>query len=244
VTEDEIHKMAALELSHWWYVGTREICFSILRPHLPLRAVRRILDVGCGTGGNLLELTKYGRAEGIDLDRLCVDYCRRKGLDVRLGSMQELGAAPESVDVITMFDALTQADPADTDAILDGMARALTPGGLIAFREPAMRMAGGAHDRAVNIRQRFTAGQIRLALDRAGFEPLRTTYLNTLLFPPIVLARRLGDLLRPGHAASDVQPAPALLNAALLAVLRAEARLLQAVDLPFGVSLFAVAKKR
>jgi hypothetical protein len=41
-----------------------------------------------------------------------------------------------------------------------------------------------------------------------------------------------------------VQPAPGPLNAALLGVLRLEKRILQTADLPFGVSLFAVARKR
>jgi hypothetical protein len=73
--------------------------------------------------------------------------------------------------------------------------------------------------------------------------PLRVTHLNTLLCPPIVLARRLGAILRPERVESDVQPAPAALNAALLAVLRVEKQLLRAIDLPFGVSVFAVARK-
>jgi SAM-dependent methyltransferase len=247
LTEGEIHKIAAIEQRQWWYRGTREICFSLLEPYLArLKSVPppRILDVGCGTGGNLLELSRYGDARGIDIDPLCVDYCRQKGLDVSLGDMFNLQQPPASVDLLTMFDVLYHAEPDQTVPILRGMANAITPDGLIAFREPAMPIARGWHDRAVNGRQRFTIGGIARSLRDAGFEPLRTTYLNTILFPPIVVVRRLQDLREPDLAKSDVEDTPEPLNSLLLGVLRFERALLQTIDLPFGVSLFAVARRR
>jgi SAM-dependent methyltransferase len=244
VTEDEIHKMAALESSHWFFVGMREITFSLLAPYVDGRTRLRILDVGCGTGGNLLELTRFGSARGVDASPVCVRYCHEKGLDVTLGSMSALPAGPESADVLTMFDVLNQADPSDAQAILAGAAAVLAPGGLFVFREPAMPIAAGAHDRATNVRYRLTRAQAESLLKGAGFEPLRLTYVNALLFGPIVLTRRIQELLRPGHAESDVHPAAAPLNALLLSVLRLEKRFLRRVNLPFGVSLFGIARKR
>jgi SAM-dependent methyltransferase len=244
LTEDEIHKIAAVEQSHWWYVGTREICFSLLDPYIPSRPALQILDVGCGTGGNLLALSRYGTVHGIDIDPLCVDYCRRKGLDVSLGTMTDLQQPPSSIDLLTTFDVLYHAEPHETVGILRGMADVVRPGGLIAFREPAMPIAGGWHDRAVNGRQRFTVGGVSTSLRDAGFDPLRVTYLNTVLFPPIVLVRRLQDLRAPSGQASDVEPTPEPLNSLLLGVLRVEKALLRKTDLPFGVSLFAVARRR
>jgi SAM-dependent methyltransferase len=254
LTEDEIHKVAAVEESHWWYRGTREICFSLLEPYLS-RGVRlqpgplaspplQILDVGCGTGGNLLALSRYGQVRGIDIDPLCVDYCRRKGLDVTVGTMADLRQPLASLDLLTMFDVLYHAEPRETVGILRGMADVVRPGGLIAFREPAMPIARGWHDRAVNGRQRFTTGGISASLHEAGFDPLRVTYLNSVLFPPIVLVRRLQDLKEPSGNASDVEPTPEPLNSLLLGVLRFEKSVLQVLNLPFGVSLFAVARRR
>ena len=244
MTENEIHKIAVVEQSHWWYRGTREICFSLLDPYLHGRDAREILDVGCGTGGNLLALRQYGRVRGIDIDSLCVDYCRRKGLDVTAGTMTDLRLPAASVDLLTLFDVLYHAEPRETVGILRGMADVIRPGGLIAFREPAMDVARGWHDRAVNGRQRFSVPGISASLRDAGFEPLRVTYLNTVLFPPIVLVRRLQDLREPQHAASDVEPTPEPINSLLLGVLRLEKAALQVTNLPFGVSLFAIARRR
>jgi predicted TPR repeat methyltransferase len=244
ITDEEIQTIDAVELSHWWYRGMRETCSALIAPLLPERRPLNVLDIGCGTGGNLLELASLGSAQGLDPSVLCVDACRRKGLTCTRGSMSDLSAVPGPFDLVTMFDVLNQAAPQEVASILSGIKRVLVPGGLLVFREPAMAIAGGAHDRAVGIQQRFTRRSVLEALERAGLEPLRVTYLNTLLFPAIVLRRRIGELVAGrNHVASDVHPTGPVVNALLLGVLRAEGHLLRAVDLPFGVSIFAAARK-
>jgi SAM-dependent methyltransferase len=249
LTPEEVHKIAAVEASHWWYVGTREIFFALLQPYLHALPPQggshrmRILDVGCGTGGNLAALERLGDARGIDIDALCVDYCRQRGLRADLVSMSSLGVAPGSLDLVTLFDVVTQADRGELPRTLEGIHDALAPGGLVALREPAMAVAAGAHDPGAGVRYRLSRGEVRDALLAAGLEPLRITYHNTLLFPLIVAQRRLQRWLRPGHVESDVKPTAAPVNALLLWILRVEKRMLKAMDLPFGVSVFAVARK-
>ncbi len=240
---DEVHKMAAVEASHWWYVGTREICLGLLQPHIAGRRPLHILDIGCGTGGNLAELDRLGHARGLDLDPLCVDYTRRRGLDCSLGNMLDFDTPPASVDLITFFDVATHLGRDQFPAVLEHVGAALAPGGVLAFREPAMPIARGSHDLAVDVRHRFTEPDVRRCLEEAGFEPLRITYLNTLLFPPIVLLRQLQRALAPTRAVSDVRPTPEPFNMLLLGLLRIEKQMLRFTNLPFGVSLFAVARK-
>ena len=84
---------------------------------------------------------------------------------------------------------------------------------------------------------------MRRALTEAGFAVDRTSYFNTILFPPIAavrLARRL--LRRPSTRQSDFDVGPEALNRALGALFGAEARLVARRDLPFGVSLLALAR--
>ena len=158
--------------------------------------------------------------------------------------MLDFDAAPASIDLATFFDVATHLGRNRFPAVLSHIADALAPGGMLAFREPAIPMARGSHDRAVDVRHRFTAPDVRQCLEEAGFETIRVTYLNTLLFPPIVLLRQLQNALAPTRAVSDVRPTPEPLNSLLLSLLRMEKQLLRLTDLPFGVSLFAVARKR
>jgi SAM-dependent methyltransferase len=245
ITDSELHTIDDVELSHWFYVGMRELCAMLMQPFLPARRPLRVLDIGCGTGGNMLQLASLGDVQGLDPSAVAVEYCRRKGLACAQGSMADLSPVTGPFDLVTMFDVLNQADPADVVPILSGIHAVLGPGGLLAFREPAMPIAGGAHDRAVGIQQRFTRNAVEDVLRRAGFEPLRITYLNTLLFPLIVFRRRIGEIVSGrGHVESDVRPTASWLNGLLLRVLRAEGGLLRRGDLPFGVSVFAAARKR
>ena len=245
ISDDEIRTIEAVELSHWFYCGMREIGSVLMWPFVPSRRPLRVLDIGCGTGGNLLQLRSLGDVQGLDPNPLCVEYCRRKGLACAEGSMTDLGGVPGPFDVVTMFDVLNQAAPAEVPAILAAIRTLLAPDGVLFFREPAMPIAGGAHDRAVGIRQRFTRAGVEAVLTQAGFEPLRITYLNTLLFPAIVLRRRGRDIIAGrDHAASDVRPTSPIVNALLLGVLRLEGLLLRMMNLPFGVSVFAAARQR
>ena len=58
-----------VEQAHWWHVGRRRIIAGFVEAIC--REVKdrrpRILDVGCVTGANLLVLSKYGDAEGVDI---------------------------------------------------------------------------------------------------------------------------------------------------------------------------------
>jgi hypothetical protein len=101
----------------------------------------------------------------------------------------------------------------------------------------------GKQDEVSHHRRRYTARTLRRSLADAGFAIDRTSYFNTLLFPPIA-AVRLGRrvLRRPGDRQSDFDLGPAALNRVLGAVLGSEAGLVARWDLPFGVSLLALAR--
>src|SRR4029453_16350439 len=96
-----------VEQSHWWFIGRRrilsafveEICRSVTdrRP--------RILDVGCGTGANLIMLSKYGDAEGVDVSEDALAFCRERGVDkVTLGAGEELPYEDNTFDLVTALD--------------------------------------------------------------------------------------------------------------------------------------------
>jgi hypothetical protein len=129
----------------------------------------------------------------------------------------------------------------DERKALSDLHRCLADGGLLVLNLPAYDWMFSAHDRAVHTARRYTRSGLTTLLRSAGFAQVRTSYWNSLLFPLMVLRRKL---LKTEGAASDVMPFPAPIEFLFRAVMRLENFLLRCgVALPFGGSVLAVAIK-
>jgi SAM-dependent methyltransferase len=242
----EYEIMYRTEEHYWWYVGIREIARTILDKYMPRGRRLKILDAGCGTGGNLVMLDRYGEVFGVELSRETVRFLKsRNFFRFATASVTDIpyrGAAFDLVDVFYVNECLQ-----DDSAALREYYRVLKPGGFLYMSEVAFEALRGEHDLAVGIKHRYTRRDLTRRLESAGFCVLRTTYANTILCPPIFLLRRLRSLLspvaRPEEAKSDFDRAPGFLHGIFKATLVIEARLLKIMDLPFGVTVIAVAQK-
>ena len=240
--KEEFNKINKLENFHWWYVGTREISFSILSKYLPKKEGLKILDIGCGTGGNLKELSTFGDARGIDLDPYVIGLCKQNGFKCEIGDLRSLKQKEDSFDLITLFDVLNQADYESIPGILNDIRNVLKKGGLLVFREPAMKAVSGKHDLYVNIRFRSEKKDIQHLLKGAGFEVLYSSHINFLLFIPVWLKRKF-DFFMDKTPRSDVYKHSDFSNDVLLGILRVEKYLLNVFNFPVGTSLLVVARK-
>jgi SAM-dependent methyltransferase len=232
-----------VEQSHWWYIGRRKIIAAFVADICRRVTDRRprILDVGCGTGANLLMLSKYGEAEGVDVSEDALAFCRERGLDkVRLGAGEELPYDDGTFDLVTAFDVVEHMD--DDLAGLSEMQRVLRPGGRVLLFVPTFMFLWGLQDEVSNHRRRYRLPQLRRVLEQAGFEIERTTYANITFFMPILLMRKLMRLTGIKAATENNINVPAL-NGILGRLLGAESTILRYLNLPFGVSGLCVAKK-
>jgi hypothetical protein len=85
---------------------------------------------------------------------------------------------------------------------------------------------------------------VRALLEGANFVVERLTYWNTTLMPPIALIRWLSRRrLAREPTRSDFRPLPAMVNAALARLAALELTASRHLSLPFGTSVFAVARK-
>jgi len=241
-----------LEENFWWFAGMREITGVLLDPLLPPRD-RVILDAGCGTGGNLEWLARYsgnGCIVGIDLIPTALEFCRERGSQrLARGSATDLPFADEAFDLVTSFDVLVQIPGRGADErAMREMFRVLKPGGVAFVRGAAFEWMKSGHDLALGTQRRYTLDELWEKLTRAGFEVLRETYANSLLFP-IAAVRRLA-LKRLGLAGSgsDVKPLPQnlqWLNRVLTNALRWEAKRLRdpKAKLTVGLSAICIVRK-
>lgn len=112
---------------------------ALLRAHgLTDLSAARILDVGCGAGGELLRLVQWGaapdRLAGVDLleDRIAQARDRLPAADLRVGDGRALPFPDGAFDLVTQFTVFSSVlDPAIRSAIAAEMLRVVRPGGRI-----------------------------------------------------------------------------------------------------------------
>ena len=231
-------RMAAQEELHWWFAARREIIRSAIERLVQLHPSARILEAGCGTGGNLEMLAGFGQVRAFELDAEARKVAASKsGLAVAEGALPD--AVPfeaERFDLIGLFDVLEHVE-AD-EAALRTLRGRLAPGGRILLTVPAFPWLWSRHDERHHHFRRYTRRSLARAGQRAGLRVEHTFYFNTLLFPVAVGQRALKALLRLENA-DDTLPPPAL-NAAMRSVFAAERHLVGRLAPPLGLSLCAV----
>lgn len=214
----------------------------------PRDATPLILDAGCGTGGVLRKLGASRRLFGLDRSPLALERARRRGaFPLCRGSVTRLPYRSGSFDLILSLDVLYHRGVESDLEALREFRRCLRPGGFLILNLPAFESLRSSHDLAIHTGRRYRRGQLGRLLEEAGLAPVRITYWNTTLFPAIALFRwlRRGRAASPGRAPdpSDVAPVPLPFDRILGWVLDLERVWLRALDLPFGLSLFAVARR-
>ncbi|MBV9787921.1 MAG: class I SAM-dependent methyltransferase [Chloroflexi bacterium] len=242
----EYEIMASVEAAHWWYRGMRAISAAWLDLVYGQRRDLRVLDTGCGTGGNGEFLQRYGCVTGLDLSALALKLGQQRlpGKLVR-GSVVTLPFADAAFDLVTSFDVLYHRAVIDESAALAETLRVLRPGGRFLVRLPAYRWLSSKHDRSVHGRYRYTGTETRAMLTGAGFVIERLSYINSLLFP-VVLLQRLGERVLPQleQSGSDLELPSPLVNYTLQTAMYSEAAWLRdGGRFPFGLSILALARK-
>lgn len=236
--------MNRVEDSHWWYVGRRAILESfmerIVRKLRIENGKAKILDVGCGTGGNLEMLEKFGAAEGVDVSDDALEFCQSKGLTVHKGLAEAMPFEDETFDVVTALDVVEHLD--DDVAGLKEMHRVLKKDGKTLIFVPAFMWLWGVQDDVSNHRIRYTKKQIVERLEKAGFEIERATYANITFFAPILGGRFIMKVtgIKPE---SENNVNVSALNGVFGKIFSSEKLWLKNFNFPFGVSIVVVARK-
>jgi SAM-dependent methyltransferase len=235
-----------IEDRHWWFLGRRELILRMLSAHLPPTGggVRRLLDVGTGTGALLRHLERFGEVHAVDVDAEAVRFSHLRGATgVRLYGGTTLPFDDGSFDVVTALDVIEHV--ADDAAVIAEMHRVLRPGGILLIMVPAFPFLWGRQDEISHHYRRYLRTGLGERVGQAGFQVNRLSYFNTLLFAPIAFVRLARRYTGAEVVSSDFEmtsEGPA--NRLLARVFAAEARFVARWNLPFGVSLVLVGRKR
>lgn len=151
---------------HWWYRGRRHVLDVVLRK-LALPPHPRILDAGCGSGRNMVDLARYGKVTGVELSSTSVAVARERGVgEVVEGSVLNMPFAPESFELAVSLDVLEHLQ--DDRAALRELRRVVAPGGALLVTVPAYQGLWSRHDEINHHHRRYSRRALMEAAGSAG----------------------------------------------------------------------------
>lgn len=247
VEQQDYRTTYELEGHNWWFVGMRRICLALLGspPDETDGDRERILDVGCGTGIMLEHLQAGRSATGLDFSVTALEFCRQRRIERLVqGRGEQLPFADSSFAAVTAFGVVEHIE--DDRAAVGEWARVLQPGGVLVLLTSAYQWLWSGHDVSNHHTRRYVTAEIEHLLIEAGLQPTRISYVNSFLFPPILVVRiaeRIRRRGRPPIPRKDTGEVPPFVNRFLVWLLDLERRVIERRSLPFGVSIVASARK-
>ena len=244
--------MYNIEDNFWWYAGLRDLVFvfvSKLKKSNNNKTNLRLLDAGCGTGGVLIRIEDF-QSYGIELSEEAIKFCKKRKLkNVIRASIDRLPFNDNFFDIVISLDVLYHLDVKSDIEALKELYRVTNMNGMLVLNLPSYNFLLSKHDKAIHTRQRYIKSVLGNRVKQSGFEIIRITYRNTIMFPIIFFIRLIKKVQENKNTRSDLKTLSNIfilnniLNNILKNILLFENKLINIVDLPFGLSVFCIATK-
>lgn len=204
-------------------------------------ADRELLEVGCGSGFNLIMLERFGRVHALEMSPSAAARARERAPQSKV----DVGLIPMTLDhkydVICLFDVLEHIE--DEPVAINWLHEHLRPGGQIFVTVPAYQFLWTEYDVAAHHYRRYTRSDLIASLGNR-FSVDYATYFNTHLFPIVAVVRVFRHLfgLKSGERDTSIG-STGLTNILLRKIFSSELHWLPGIRLPFGVSILLAARK-
>jgi len=241
---NEYRNIFLQEKQYWLYVGIRKLTIETINKIFSGKSNLKVLDAGCGTGGLIDELQRNFACYGIDISDEALKFCKVRDLNnIINASVEKIPFANNTFDIIVSIDVLYHLLVADDTAALSELFRVLNENGILILNLAAYEFLRSGHDDVVHTRQRYVRKELEAKVKQAGFTITKLTYRNTVFFPLVCVIRVINKLIN-NQSESDLKALPGWLNRILINILTIENKILNLINLPFGLSIFCVAQKK
>lgn len=239
----EYSTMAEREETYWWHLGRLRIIETYINRVAINRSVYKILNVGCGTGGTIDMLEKFGTTDNVDISDEAINYMKKRGYK-RITKVDNvmLPFKEKTYDMVGAFDVLEHIE--NQVKALKEWKRVLKDDGYIIISVPAYQWLWTEHDVSLHHKRRYTERRLVEAAKAAGLVPEKSSYAIVFSLPLVVGFRFINKTLRrKTDSETSYVNVPNWVNMLFTRLLYAEAKFHQTIKMPFGTSVMAVFKK-
>ncbi len=254
MNEEQFRLHAQIEDQHWWFVARRQILRRLIEQLVPPSPKANLIDVGCGTGGNLGTLADAYNCLGIDTSTEAIHWASQRFPQVRFVqglAPEDIADAMRTADLVMLNDVLEHVD--DDVGLLESLVSAMRPGAHLLLTVPSDRQLWSEHDVSFGHYRRYTMPRLQRVWQDLAVDVRLCSHFNSRLYLPVRAVRTWtrwrGKTM--GAAGTDFAIPRAPINRALQGIFAGESRRLSDLlqgrkkrGYGVGVSLIAVLQCR
>jgi SAM-dependent methyltransferase len=186
-----------VKAGHFWFTHRRLAIRDVARSCLAGRPGARLLDLGCGDGEVLVELSNVSPAIGLDPRINDLSLAQRRGAKQLVNADGDRPPFARTFDLVGLFDVVEHVE--DDTGLLRRACELVVPGGYVLLTVPADPKLWGKYDRYAGHYRRYSRPAVEDLLRRAGLETIRILPLFRILWP----LARIQSLLQGNREVED-----------------------------------------
>ena len=220
---------------HWWFQARKKIIDQIISS-INLKKKKNILDFGAGSGVNLDMLKKHGLVDIHEQNKYARAVIKKERKIKNLYSTLKI--KKNFYDLILLADVIEHVK--QPKKLLKDLKKFLKKDGHILITVPAYQFLFSKKDKVLGHYRRYNKELLKTEL--SGFKVENISYFNTFLCIPIIIMTMLNKFLKRDYI-KQVETTPNfILNKLCYIIFASEKYFIKYFNLPFGISIYVLAK--
>lgn len=227
---------AGVTQQHFWFRAKNNL-IEVLFDKITTDEKTHVLDIGAGTGDDIITLNKFGLVHVVDINQSALDLIPNAlVLDKKCCDTCNLSYENNIFDVVVAFDVLEHIEN-DHQAVSE-IFRILKPGGFFIFTVPTYQWLFSTHDHYLSHVRRYNKANIKNLLKQ--FNPITLGSWLFFLFPLAAISRLLTKNTR-----KKSEPVPnKFINSLMYTILKLETKLIKkGFRFPWGLTTYGIYQK-